>query len=585
MKTISQMFKNLKIQNKIFLSSCFVLSLFVIVIFAYFFPKVEEDIVKQKRIKLKEITEVCISMIQDINQEYLGGIITEEEAQSRAIQLIKNIRYGPEGKDYLWINDYHPKMIMHPYVTELNGKDISDYKDPNGKRLFVEMVDVCKEKGKGYVDYMWQWKDEQNNIVPKISYVEAFEPWGWIIGTGVYIEDVKEEIWALKLSMILVFIAVTAFMLIFFYFIARMISKSFSQVIGFSNKIAEGDFTERLEVDRQDECGMLARAMNSSVENIEKLITRVIISAQNLAQAIEQITKGNQSLSQRTSEQASSLEEIASTIEEATATIKQNAENAQEANRMSDESLRLGNEGDQVVVEAVASINDISESSKKIGEIISVINEIAFQTNLLALNAAVEAARAGEQGRGFAVVAGEVRNLAQRAGSAAKEIGDLIKDSVGKVDRGTELSNKSGESLKQIVESIKKMGQIISEIAAASEEQRQGINQINIAVSEMDSMTQQNAALVEETASASEEMANQAQELMALMNRFKVKDIEVFGQQKELHLRAAEINEQNRIEMQRQDGGDGDGRDKSGTVERRKKAEIESLMEQGFEEF
>ncbi len=583
MKAIFQMFKNLKIQNKIFLSSCIVLSLFVVVIFAYFFPKVEDDIVKQKRIKLKEITEVGISMLQDINREYVSGTITLEEAQTRAIRMIQNIRYGPEGKDYIWINDFQPKMIMHPYVTELNGTDISDYKDPNGKRLFVEMVDVCKGKGKGYVDYMWQWKDEQNNIVPKISYVEAFKPWGWIIGTGVYIEDIKSEIWALKLSMILVFIAVTAFMLLFFYFIARMISRAFAQVITFSNKIAEGDFTERLEVDRQDECGMLARAMNSSVENIEKLISSVIISAQNLAQAVDQITKGNQSLSQRTSEQASSLEEIASTIEEATATIKQNAENAQEANRMSDESLRLGNDGDQVVVEAVESINEISESSKKIGDIISVINEIAFQTNLLALNAAVEAARAGEQGRGFAVVAGEVRNLAQRAGSAAKEISDLIKDSVNKVDRGTALSNKSGESLKEIVESIKKMGQIISEIAAASEEQRQGIDQINIAVSEMDTMTQQNAALVEETASASEEMANQAQELMALVNRFKVKNIVGFDQRKELHLRASEINEQNMIEMQRQD--DGGRRDRSGTVESRKKTEIESLMEQGFEEF
>lgn len=197
-----------------------------------------------------------------------------------------------------------------------------------------------------------------------------------------------------------------------------------------------------------------------------------------------------------------------------------------------------------MVYEAVSAINDISESSKKIEDIINVINEISFQTNLLALNAAVEAARAGEQGRGFAVVAGEVRNLAQRSGTAAKEIAELIKDSRGKVEKGTDLANKSGEALKMIVDSVRSVGKYVSEIAAASEEQRQGVSQINVAVEELDSMTQQNAGFVEETASASEEMSNQAQELLAMMEKFKIREelkTETYSaKHKELHLKSAQ---------------------------------------------
>ena len=237
---------------------------------------------------------------------------------------------------------------------------------------------------------------------------------------------------------------------------------------------------------------------------------------------MEQITSGNQNLSQRTSEQASSIEEIASTIEEAATTIKQNAENAERAREITDAGAVRSMEGNRVAMDAVSSIKDMNDSSKKIANIIAVINEIACQTNLLALNAAVEAARVGEQGRGFAVVAGEVRNLAQRSGNAAKEIGVLINDTVNKIEKSTALVTRTGGSLNEIAESAKDTAHIISEIAAASQEQNQGISQINNAITEMDSTTQENASLVEETASASEEMANQAQELLEMVRRFKI---------------------------------------------------------------
>jgi len=325
--------------------------------------------------------------------------------------------------------------------------------------------------------------------------------------------------------------------------IARGIQGPVEKGLAFAQKIAAGDFTERINLDQKDELGQLGKALNTAADDLEKMVADIIVGSQNLVQAIQEISAGNENLSQRTSEQASSLEEVASTIEETAASINQNAENAKNANSLSVKTSSLAEEGGQVVYDAVNAINEINEASKKIEEIISVINEIAFQTNLLALNAAVEAARAGEQGRGFAVVAGEVRNLAQRSGSAAKEIGELIKTTIVKVEKGTALSNRSGEALREIIMSVKTVNKLISEIDASSEEQKQGSAQINIAVSELDAMTQQNAGLVEETASASEEIANQAQDLLGTMERFRIRDgIRTASQSekhKELHLNSS----------------------------------------------
>ncbi|HEY1405471.1 MAG TPA: methyl-accepting chemotaxis protein, partial [Spirochaetota bacterium] len=217
-----------------------------------------------------------------------------------------------------------------------------------------------------------------------------------------------------------------------------------------------------------------------------------------------------------------SLEQISATIEETTSAIMQNADSSKDAVRIAQNTSALAEKGNVIVEKAVGSINDISISSAKIGEIITVINEISFQTNLLALNAAVEAARAGEHGRGFAVVAAEVRNLAQRAGTAAKEISALITDSISKVKTGTELTNQSGEALKAIVEAIKTVSQLISEISSASEEQSMGISQIKTAITDLDSMTQNNASLVEETASVSEEVSGLAKRLLVIVQRFKI---------------------------------------------------------------
>jgi len=286
--------------------------------------------------------------------------------------------------------------------------------------------------------------------------------------------------------------------------------------------LSEGDLCEEMTGEFKGEYLEMQTSLNQTINNLRSMVGQIQSSSGSIVSAAGEIAQGNTDLSQRTEEQASSLEETASSMEELTSTVRQNADNARQANQLASGARDQAEEGGQVVQKAVEAMAEINSSSKKIADIIGVIDEIAFQTNLLALNAAVEAARAGEQGRGFAVVAGEVRNLAQRSAGAAKEIKTLIQDSVEKVDDGSRLVDQSGQTLGEIVSSVKKVSDIIAEIAAASQEQSSGIDQVNKAITQMDEVTQQNAALVEEAAAASESMDEQARGLQKLMDFFKV---------------------------------------------------------------
>jgi methyl-accepting chemotaxis protein len=287
----------------------------------------------------------------------------------------------------------------------------------------------------------------------------------------------------------------------------------------------EGDLSRRLDVaGKGGELMKLGNAINLLLESVSDIVSSVKGSASEVLRGAEEISQGNANLSQRTEEQSSSLEQTASSMEEMTSTVKQNADNAGQANQLATAARDQAEKGGAVVSSAVKAMADINDSSKKIADIIGVIDEIAFQTNLLALNAAVEAARAGEQGRGFAVVATEVRSLAGRSATAAKEIKELIQDSVRKVGDGSRLVTQSGQTLEQIVMSVKKVSDIVAEIAAASREQSSGIEQVNKAIMQMDSMTQQNAALVEQATAASQSMADQARDLTTMMERYQVND-------------------------------------------------------------
>ena len=286
------------------------------------------------------------------------------------------------------------------------------------------------------------------------------------------------------------------------------------------NAMAEGDLTKLMEGEYDGEFAQLQQAINGTVNKMSSVVQEITEAAINISAAASEISQGNVDLSQRTEEQASSLEETASSMEELTSTVRQNSDNARQANQLAVDAREKAEKGGAVIQNAIQAMSAISASSKKVADIIGVIDEIAFQTNLLALNAAVEAARAGEQGRGFAVVASEVRNLAQRSAAAAREIKELINDSGEKVREGSALVDESGRTLEEIVEGAKKVGDIISEIAAAGLEQTSGIEQVNKAVTQMDEMTQQNAALVEEAAAASESLDEQGQSLQQMMAFF-----------------------------------------------------------------
>ena len=325
----------------------------------------------------------------------------------------------------------------------------------------------------------------------------------------------------------LLMLLMSALALLFGIGVAIWTSRSIVRPLGVAaaelDSIEHGDLSRSVEVNRQDEIGAMQQRLAEMQAGLTRVVLQIRQASDGVAVSASEIAQGNRDLSSRTEQAASNLEQTASSLEQITATVKQTADSARQANQLAANAAQVAQKGGAVVGQVVHTMNDISQSSQRISDIISVIDGIAFQTNILALNAAVEAARAGEQGRGFAVVATEVRNLAQRSASAAKEIKALIEDSVGRVEAGRKLVDEAGEAMEEIVTSVQLVAHIISGTAAASREQSAGIEQVNQAVSQMDHITQQNAALVEEATAASESLQEQAQELSVLVASFKLK--------------------------------------------------------------
>jgi len=461
------MLRKMKLSTRIMLLGALIVVCFSLV-FAWIIPRVKKNMYDAKYSETKHVVEAAWGILDYYGKQTKAAKgISLEEAKNKAKEAVKNLRYAAD--DYFWINDLGPRMVMHPIRAELDGKDLSDNKDPNGKRLFVEMAEVCKKSGAGFVDYQWP-KPGSTKPVPKISYVKLFPEWGWIVGSGIYIDDVEKEL----AQIVYVVFGAGAILLVggllLSYFMARSISRPISRAI---EGLTDG--------------------------------------AEQVASASTQVSSASQTLAEGASEQAAGIEETSSSIEEMSSMTKQNADNAQQANTLMTDTSRVVDEANRSMSELTGSMKEISQASEETAKIIKTIDEIAFQTNLLALNAAVEAARAGEAGAGFAVVADEVRNLAMRAADAAKNTANLIEGTVKKIKNGSDIVSKTNEAFSKVATGAKKVGELVGEIAAASSEQAQGIDQINKAVSEMDKVVQKNAASAEESASASEEMNAQAE--------------------------------------------------------------------------
>jgi methyl-accepting chemotaxis protein len=514
--------------------------IFVLLTLFFILPQSKEGIFGQKQSQLKNMVKTGMGIIQYYYNLEVSGELTREESQEAAKDMIRSMRYGERELDYFWINDFHPYMVMHPFRPDLDGEDLSDWKDPKGVYLFNEFVRVCEEEGEGFVPYEWQYYDEKDRIEPKMSFVSAFEPWGWIIGTGVYINDldgiVAERITRMRNIIIIAISATAALTLFMILLFSGKLSSVMKKAMRHMSEVAEGDLTGGLDVRRRDEIGRLILAINQTTENIKGMIFQINEASEQLATSSEQISANAIELAEGAQNQAATLEETSASVEELAASVDQVSQHAKsqreavETNTKNIEQVRTSaNEVSEALKNVVDSIGLISESSNRITGIVNVISDIADQTNLLALNASIEAARAGEHGRGFAVVADEVSKLADRSATSTKEIETLIHDSQKNVSEGNRMINELTSGLEQQIDSIKEVtkalesiNEMSQSISAAAEEQTSNAKQVSKAIEDVNEISQQAASSAEEMSASTQQLTNLAQQLKELLEQFRV---------------------------------------------------------------
>ncbi len=554
--------KNLKLANKIILLSVSIIIVFSLTI-GWVYSRLKSNLYQGKESTVQQLVISTWGIVDHYAKQAQNGDMTTVEAQEAAKQAVRHTRF--DGNNYFWINDTSPTMVMHPIKPELEGKDLSNNRDPDGKALFMEMVRVAKTSGEGVVEYQWS-KPGFAEPVSKVSFVKLVPEWNWVIGAGVYQDDVAAELSKVFFLTLTIMAGAIVGSLLLVYFVSRSVTKPLSATVRMIEELEKGNLDLRLNLDQRDEVGQMAKALDGFADNMKDevlaafealadsnltfeatgvirhplakanaalndVMGQIQVAGEQIASGSGQVSDSSQSLSQGATEQASSLEEISASLNQMSAQTATNAENASQANRLAAEAQSAAEKGSSQMQAMVGAMTEINEAGQNISKIIKTIDEIAFQTNLLALNAAVEAARAGQHGKGFAVVAEEVRNLAARSAKAAAETAELIEGSVDKTANGSAIANQTAGALQEIVGGIGKVTDLVGEIAAASTEQAQGVAQINQGVSQIDQVTQQNTASAEECAAAAEELSSQAEQMRQMLQRFTLKQGQQFQRQ------------------------------------------------------
>ncbi|QEP44428.1 methyl-accepting chemotaxis protein [Ectothiorhodospiraceae bacterium BW-2] len=495
----------------------------------------------------RNLVEVAYSLLESYHQRQMAGELSQQQAQQLAQDSLRAMRYDEDG--YFWINDMDLTMVMHPEEPSLEGRSVGEQQTATGTYLFREFVKVVRQQGSGYVNYRWR-RDRGEEPVDKISYVKGFKPWGWVVGSGIYIDDVKEifikEAWIIAAGLAII----VGLMSLLSWLIQRGILHSMADLVRLMTHVREsGDLTQMSQLHDKSEFGQLGGDLNlllTSMRDFVAEVKRVSTELESTSGSMANIAKENAMLMQQ---QHSQTDQVAVAMNEMTATVAEIARNAQDASDAANRVKQLTMEGDAVVQGAIGAITalaseveqsskviaELKQGSENIGSVLDVIGGIAEQTNLLALNAAIEAARAGEQGRGFAVVADEVRNLAQRTQESTQEIQAMITrlqegaenavqamaDGRRQSEIGVEKANLAGEALHEITAAAMTINDMNAQIASASEQQMSVSQEIDANVVTIASAADQTAAKANENRNHSERLAAISQQLLQMAERYR----------------------------------------------------------------